>query len=352
MARIQIGGAGGAPSNNVTRSLRESHRGDYLIGTSATPSDLFLTDADEKHVVPHGAASEYEPAIIRLLTDRRPDFLHVQNDFEVRAVSRLRDKIHALGVKTYLPSPATVENCVDNHRSYKLWRRSGLRVPETVLLRSRQDLQAAFEQFGPALWLRAVTGTAGHGALPADDMQFATMWIDHYDGWGHFTAAKRLGHKTVTWLSLWFEGDLVVAQSRRRRGWSFGSRTLSGVTGITSVSETCRDQLVDAVALEAVLAVDPRPHGIFGVDMTYDDDEYPNPTEINIGRFFTTVYFFTRAGLNLPAMYCDIGIDNEFPSLERTVNPLPEGLLWIRGMDVEPALVTTAELEALERTAC
>src|SRR3546814_10024483 len=33
MARIQIGGAGGAPSNNFIRSLRESARHDHIIGT-------------------------------------------------------------------------------------------------------------------------------------------------------------------------------------------------------------------------------------------------------------------------------------------------------------------------------
>ena len=82
--------------------------------------------------------------------------------------------------------------------------------------------------------------------------------------------------------------------------------------------------------------------------MTYDFNGHPNPTEINIGRFFTTHYFFTKAGLNFPEIYCDIAIDNKFPNLEKKINPLPDGLLWIRGMDQAPVLTTIKELEDLE----
>src|SRR3546814_4583142 len=58
MARIQIGGAGGAPSNNFIRSLRESARHDHIIGTNSIPSDLFLAEVDEKYVVPPASRSE------------------------------------------------------------------------------------------------------------------------------------------------------------------------------------------------------------------------------------------------------------------------------------------------------
>ena len=65
---------------------------------------------------------------------------------------------------------------------------------------------------------------------------------------------------------------------------SLGNRTLSGVT---KVGETYSSE-------------DKRPHG---VDI---------PTEINISRFFTTAYFFTK-------IFKDIALYNEFPSL-------PDGL--------------------------
>ena len=145
--------------------------------------------------------------------------------------------------------------------------------------------------------------------------------------------------KTVTWLSIWFEGELVVAQTRRRKSWGFANRTLSGVTGITGVGETYSNENVDRVALDTILAIDKKPHGVYGVDMTYDQNDFPNPTEINM-RFFTTCYFFTECGLNLPEIYKDIILYQNFPSLEKRINPLPDGQLWIRDMDREPILTT------------
>jgi hypothetical protein len=348
MAKIQIGGAGGAPSNGFIRSLRESGRSDYLIGTSSVSSDLFLAKTDERYAVPPATAPNYADSILKLLRYKKTDFLHVQNDYEVQAVSRLRNKIQEIGVKLYLPAAETVEDCFDKNKSYEYWKRAGIKVPETLLLNTQADLKKAFDKLGKKIWIRAIVGAAGQGALPVEDFDFARKWIERFNGWGIFTAAECLTSKSITWLSIWYEGELVVAQTRRRHRWSFGNRTLSGVTGITAVGETCSDPIVDKVALDAIHAIDPKPHGIFGVDMTYDNNGYPNPTEINIGRFFTTHYFFTKAGLNMPEIYCNIALENKFPSLERKVNPLPDGLIWIRGMDVEPVLTTVAELEKMK----
>jgi carbamoyl-phosphate synthase large subunit len=349
MAKIYVGGAGGAPSNNFIRSLRDADNDYYLIGACSVPSDLFLAQTDEKYVLPPGTHKNYKAALLWLLRQTKPDFIHVQNDFEVRALSRIRSDVEAAGVKHFLPSVETIENCVDKMKSYAIWKKAGVPVAETRLIHNEQGLREAFEELGPRVWVRAIEGGGGTGALPTDNVLFAKLWIDRFNGWGHFTASACLTERTVTWLSLWHEGELIVAQTRRRRSWKFGSRTLSGVTGITGVGETCSDPDVDRVAQSAIAAMDSKPHGLFGVDMTYDEAGLPNVTEINIGRFFTTQYFFTVAGLNIPDMYCQIALNNVFPELEKKVNPLPDGLVWIRGMDSEPILITAAELDELER---
>jgi len=349
MARIQIGGAGGAPANNFIRALRESSRKDYLIGTSSVASDLFLADTEERYVVPPAKHDRYREVLLGLLRRGKPDFLYVSHDYEVLAVSRLREEILSLGVKLFLPNPETVEATVDKYRSYEIWREGGLPVPETILINTAHDLDDAFEKFGPRVWLRATTGGGGRGALPTDSREMARQWVERLEGWGSFTAARCLTSRSVTWQSIWHEGELIVAQGRRRHAWSFADRTVSGVTGITRVAETCSDAEVDRIAEAAIRSVDPRPHGIFGVDLTYDEEGRPNPTEINIGRFFTTILFFARAGLNLPEIYCDLGLEGKRPKLDRRVNPLPEGLVWIRGMDVEPVLTTAQQTKELAR---
>ena len=343
--RIYLGGAGGAPTNNVIWSLRES--GDeFLIGANSHPADLYLADVDERYLVPTATAPDYEEKLNALIRCVRPDFMHLQHDFEIRAVSRFRDRILESGIKLYMPAVEVIEACVDKAASYEIWRAAGIKVPETLKINSEADLKRAFDTLGGKLWLRANEGAGGKGALPTDNCDFARLWIDRYNGWGAFTAAQLLTSKMVAWLSIWYEGELVVAQTRRRKSWAFGDRTLSGVTGVTHIGETWSDDTVTGVARAAIGSIDLRPHGIYGVDMTYDEAGIPNPTEININQFFTTVYFFTAAGLNLPRIFVDIGLYGKFPSLNKKINPLPDGLMWIRGMDQRPKLLRSDEFNA------
>jgi carbamoyl-phosphate synthase large subunit len=348
-SRVQVGGVGGAPGNNVISSLRASGRGDYLIGQSSSPADLFLADVDEAHLVPEAGNSAYSRALLSLLRRTEPDLLLVQHDFEVRAVSRLREEIVALGVAVPLPAQRTVEVCVDKHQSYEIWAQAALPVPETILLNSPEDLQGAIARLGPEVWLRAIEGGGGSGAIATSSAEFGRAWIDRFDGWGSFTAARMLGRNSITWQSIWWEGELVVAQTRRRYEWAFSNRAPAGVTGVTRVAATVAEPEIDELARASILAIDPAPHGVFGVDMTYGRDEQPNLTEINIGRFFTTIYFFAQAGLNMPMVLRDLALDGRMPTLQKVVNPLPSGLVWIRGMDVSPALTSIEELQALER---
>jgi carbamoyl-phosphate synthase large subunit len=347
--RVQIGGVGGAPGNNVVKSLRASPSGDYLIGQSSSPADLFLTEVDETHLVPEASSPAYNQVLLALLERTGPSLLLVQHDFEVRAVSRLRDEIIAQGVAVPLPAQRTVEVCVDKYQSYEIWAEAGLPVPETALLKSRADLDEAITRLGPEVWLRAIEGGGGSGAIATDSADFGSAWIDRFDGWGAFTAASMLGRDSITWQSIWWEGELIVAQTRRRYEWAFSSRAPAGVTGVTRVAATVADPEIDELARASILAIDPTPHGVFGVDMTYSRDGSPNLTEINIGRFFTTIYFFTSAGLNMPLILRNLAIDRTPPRLEKCVNPLPSGLVWIRGMDVAPTLTTVDELQALEQ---
>jgi carbamoyl-phosphate synthase large subunit len=213
-------------------------------------------------------------------------------------------------------------------------------------------LRDAIQEFGGRVWLRATEGGGGRGALPvrdASEVDFAIAWIDRFGGWGAFTAAEHLSSDSVTWMSLWYEGTLVAGQGRKRHSWAFSDRTLSGVTGVTGVASTTSEPAARDLAIAAIHAIDPAPHGIFSVDMTYDHERNPRATEINIGRFFTTVYFFAALGLNLPVMYRDLALGGGIPKGAPFVDPLPPGMFWIRGMDREPVLTTMANIDAIPR---
>jgi hypothetical protein len=222
-----------------------------------------------------------------------------------------------------------------------------LPVPETRLLERPIELADAFHDLGPEIWLRERSGAGGAGSLRTADPSLGHAWVDSRDGWGRYTVAECLTADSVTWQSLWYEGELVVAQTRRRWHWAYGANAPTGVSGITAVGETCSNPSVDETAERAIRAVSARPHGLYGVDMTFDHDGVARLTEINIGRFFTTHEFFTRAGLNMPELFVELALDGRVPPPERRINPLPDGLLWVRGMDVEPVLATRDELDRL-----
>lgn len=343
---VMVTGAGGSAAIGFCRSLRTADTRYRLIGVDCDKYHLQLAETDARYLIPPARDPDYLP-VLNLIAEREgAHFLHAQPDPEVAFLSEHRDEVR---VKTALPDTRTVRRCLDKFQSYRHWRLAGIRVPETIRIDNRENLCTAFAMFGPRIWLRNSQGAAGKGALPTDDYDQAVAWIDFCRGWGEFTAAACLGDASVTWQSIWERGELLVAQSRLRKYWEFGNRSPSGVTGLTGTGVTLADPELDRLAIRCIQAIDTQPDGIYSVDLTYDDDGVPNPTEINIGRFFTTHHFFSRAGLNFPDIYVKraLGMQVRLPAVR--VNPLPEGLAWVRGLDSEPVLTSVQEIDAGER---
>ncbi|MDY6987440.1 MAG: carboxylate--amine ligase [Thermodesulfobacteriota bacterium] len=343
--RTIVTGAGGSAAIGFCRSLRDADIDYEIIGLDCDKYHLCLAEVDFKYLIPRAEEQDYIPIINHIADKHQADFLHAQPDVEIEVLSENRGRLR---VKTNLPRREVVQSCLNKFTSYELWRRAGMTVPETLLIENRDDLKRAFEEFKPELWIRNVKGAAGRGALRTRDFDEAVSWIDFCRGWGEFTASECLTENTITWQSLWKEGQLIVAQTRLRKYWEFSNRSPSGVTGLTGTGVTMSDRAVDDIASRCIYAVDDRPNAIFSVDMTYDKNGTPNPTEINIGRFFTTHYFFTKAGLNFPDIYVrsSLGMDVDLP--EKKINPLENDLAWVRGLDSLPLLTTLSDIERSE----
>lgn len=346
LPRILLSEAGGTLTRNVVMSLAQARRRYHLIGISSNRHELAMAGTDEAYLVPRADDPAFIPVLAGIIAETQPDILHSQHDAVIKVLAHQRER---LPVRMFLPRTETVDACVDKFASYQRWQAAGVPVPETVAIDSPAALRRAFARLGPELWLRFKEGGGGAGALRVSNPEFARIWISHHAGWGRFTAARPLGSESVTWTSIWRQGELVVAQSRKRLSWLFANRAPSGVTGVTGVGLTIRDPTVDDLALRAIRAVDPAPHGIFSVDMTYGKDGGLYLTEINIGRFFTTIHFFTAAGVNFPAIFFDLALGGRPPRLRRKVNPLSPGLLWIRGMDTAPVLTSVRSIARFDR---
>lgn len=348
MKKILIAGAGGAPTEGVVFSLLKNPN-NYVIGMGSEPTDLILSKAHKKYYVPYANTPKYKDKLLEIINKEKPDLVHFQNDLEIYHASLIRKDIEATGTKMFMPDHSVIDTCVHKNKSYQAFKNAGVVVPENIAINSEDDLKKAFKELGDTqgkIWLRdSGIGGGGKGALPTGDYSLAKAWIDHYKGWGDFIAAEMLTPRTVTWLSIWHNGELVVAQTRAREGWTHGNRAISGVTGVTKVGVTVSDEQVSKVAINTVKAVSKKPHGIFGVDMAYDTQGIPNPTEINISRFFTTVRFFTEAGVNFPEIFKNLALGEKAGIDFGTVNPLQNGLMWVRGMDTEPKLIINESIE-------
>lgn len=346
MRRILVTGIGGSPSVNFTRSLRQSDDPYHIVGTDADKYYLQRGEADTRYLAPLASDPSYIDFINHVVEREGIDLVHAQNDVEVGVLSDNRDSVRATML---LPRKETIRTLQDKFASFQVWQDAGIKVPQTVLLSRETDLKALLGELGGSMWIRAITGAGGRGSLPAHDVETARNWLDFqepngsYDG--NFTASELLEPATVTWMSIWKDGELVVAQTRKRLYWELSKISPSGVTGATGTGVTYSDPEVDEIAERAVRAIDSEPSGLFGVDMAYDRHGVPNPTEINVGRFFTTHQFFTAAGLNMPDIFVKLALGDELPAIPNKLNPLPDGLYWIRGIDFEPVLVTEAEIE-------
>ena len=348
MKKILVAGAGGAPTEGVVFSLLKNPN-NYVIGMGSEPTDVILSKADKKYYAPYANTNEYKDKLLEILNKEKPDLVHFQNDLEIYHSSLIREEIKATGTKIFMPDHSVIDTCVHKYKSYQAFKKAGVIVPVNITIDTEEDLKRAFKELGDSqgkIWLRdSGIGGGGKGALPTSDYTLAKSWIDHYKGWGDFIAAEMLTPKTVTWLSVWHEGELILAQTRAREGWTHGNRAISGVTGVTKVGVTVSDEQVTQIAINTVKAVSDKPHGIFGVDMAFDKNGIPNPTEINISRFFTTVRFFTEAGINFPEIFKQLALGEKISIKKGIINPLESGLMWVRGMATEPRLVVKDSLE-------
>src|SRR5258708_5623228 len=344
--RILITGAGGTPAINFIRSLRLAPESFYIIGVDADEYCLQRAETEEKYLIPLAKQPEYVPVLKDIIAQTKPDFLYTQTDQETGKIAPIQQE---LGVKTFLPDPRTIRICHDKYLSYQAWKNAGVPVPETMLITNTKDLKKSFQLFGSPLWLRATYSSGGGmGSFKAKNMKEATMWIELQEGWGTFTAAECLSPKSTTWASIWKDGELIVAQGRERLYWEFANRAPSGVTGITGTGLTVRDKKIDELAIKAIKAIDHKPNGIFSVDFTYDKNKNLRLTEINIGRLFTTIFFFSKAGINLPYIYVKLAFNESIEGLvPQKINPLKPGLLWVRGMDILPVL---SDLKTVEKS--
>ena len=350
MRTILITASGGPSSLSFTRSLRDndpSLKKYRLIGVDSDKFNIHRSECDKNYICPKATDPTYIPFIKEIIKRESVNFLHSQPEIEVYTIGKHREAINKIGCKLLMPDQEIIEIFRDKSESYQLWKDAGIKVPLNIMLNNVEDLKKAYDILGENIWIRDTVGAAGKGSLSRPTFETAMAQLNEHNTWGKALAAEHLTAKTVTWQSIWYQGKLVVAQGRERLNWAFGNRSQSGVTGLTGIGVTYCDPFLDKLAQQCIQAAKTKPHGIYSVDLTYDKDGIPNPTEINIGKFFTTHHFITKAGCNMPAILLELAF-SEYKGDFNVLNPCKSDMYWIRGIDIVPILKTREEIDQKE----
>ena len=346
---VLITGAGGPIGVNLTRSLRMASRPLRLIGTDANPLHRPLAITDRCLAAP--LAKDREPYLARIseiIAQHQVDLVIPTHPVEVRALAELRHQLPERAA-TFLPPLEVIQRGQDKFRSYEMFRDAGVPVPRSVAITAPADLQQAFDELGPPpIWLRG-SGVPGSGigvaSLPVTDMGVARAWVEHHQGWGHFMASEFLPGDNLTWLSVWHQGTLWASQTRLRLEYVIPHVSPSGITGAPAVCCTVSRPEVRRIGEAAVRAVfEGEPHGIFFVDLKSDAAGTPRVTEINSGRFGTTMHFYTEAGFNFPELAVDLAL-GRLPD-EPVCDPVPADTYWLRTLDCGPVLLPGSALDS------
>jgi carbamoyl-phosphate synthase large subunit len=315
-----------------------------IVGTDINEYHIHLSDCDVRYIVPEGTNAFYLDVLKEVIEIEGVDFVHPQPDAEVLAIAGR--KLEAL---TFLPSKHVIELCHDKFLTNYELKRAEVPVPESFLLITRQDAYDIMGHLGGPLWLRAVHGAGSKAALLVKSAEQANGWIDYWQnvkglGYRDFMLSEYLPGFDYAWTSLWKDGVLLCSQARRRIWYLYGFLSPSGTSSTPSVAVTVNNPKVNDAATRAVQAVDRKPNGVYCVDLKENTEGIPCVTEINAGRFFTTINFFAEAGLNFPYAYLQAAFGFELPKYEQYDN-LPPGLFWVRMVDMGYKLMTQTEID-------
>jgi len=339
MKKIIITGAGGPAGVNFINSIRKSKQKYHLIGLDINPFHLEWAKVDEKYIIPPVNSKKHKSELIKIIKKTKADFLHPQPDVEVVKIGKIRKQ---LPIKTMLPSNKTIRICHNKHKSAQVWQKAGLPIIDTIIIKDNQSLKKASKRFSYPYWLRATKGASSRGSTPVPNIKVAKHWLGYWKArstnW-EFVAQEMLPGKIIAFQSVWFNGQIITSQARQRVEYIYPQLSPSGITNTPIIAKTLNRDDVNQMATKAVLAIDKKATGIFCVDLRENKQNIPIPTEINCGRFFTTSFFFTKAGVNMPLIYLKLGLGEKLSSKPKQYNPIPENWFWCRHIDCPGVLL-------------
>jgi len=340
MKRILVSGAGGSASYNFIQSLRKNPKKEkfYIVGIDISPYHIELSPVDKRYLVPKYTDKNYLDKINLIIKKEKIDFFHAQPDGEVNFVSKNRNEILT---KTFLPDHKTIELCQNKMRFNTFLKRNKISAPEAYFIDSKDSLRNSLKALlknNEKAWIRAIRGAGSKASLPVTNFNQAQGWIDYWSefkglSYKDFMISEFLPGREYAFQSVWKNGNLLTSQARERVEYIFGNLTPSGQSSSPSVARTINSKEINNLCFNAIKKIDPNAGGVFCADLKTDKDGKIKLIEINAGRFFTTSYFFSALGLNMPYYYLKLGLGEKVQELKKFDN-LEEEIYWVRMIDM------------------
>lgn len=299
MTRVLITSIGGSPAIDVARCLRRD-RSLHLVGADANAWGRQLGQrlVDEVIALPSARSDAASWAEALIDAARTVDFVFLGLDLEIAALASVG---RALPVATALAPMHVLPLLLDKAKTERAARASGV-LPRTLEFQSAAAIDDVFAAMPPPLWIRPGVGTSGAGSLKVTTRDQAAGWLASSTALGvggSWIAQEFLPGKNTNWSGVFVDGELVASASMERLEYLLGSVAPSGVTGQVRLCETVVMPAVAEAALRVVHALDPKPHGIYSVDLREDVHGQPKVTEVN-PRLAGRPWLYAHAGVNLP----------------------------------------------------
>jgi biotin carboxylase len=306
-ARLLVLGAGTGTANNLVRVLRASGAPMTILGAHHDRFLLRGAATDRRYLLPSTAHPEFADALNSLIARERIDVTLPTSDGDARALAVMGS---ALRGRTLLPSLAAIDLCQDKYAFAAFLDAHGVAVPETVALKTLDDVDAAFERLAryPRLWCRRRRGAGGLGALLVARPEQARAWIAYWAEMrgvdpSEFTLAEHLPGRDFAGQALFADGEPVLAHMYERLSYLGGAAVPTGV-GLAALGRRVVDRRVSDLVTAAVRAIEPRAWGVFCFDARENADGVPCLTEINAGRFGLSAILLDLAGtVNMATTY-------------------------------------------------
>lgn len=154
---ILVSGASGIVGYGILKSLRQSHPGDRLIGTSIYADCVAPAFCDVFELAPPTSDASYIPWLLSLIERYGVSLIIPGIEVDVFAWNAHRDVIGSAGAKVLLNNPDLIRLCADKWLFYQKLREAGSPYAIPTALRFDEDLH----QFPLLLKPRKGSGSKG-----------------------------------------------------------------------------------------------------------------------------------------------------------------------------------------------